>query len=282
MRTLSLLFAALILAAACGDPLGLPPPSIPNAIDTVSLFALSGTPVTTPSGYNIQFRAVVRTDQAAQGFDFAFDIDTAGRPVLLPTHAMGLPLGSGIQLTTVSFDSITIAPVQNYNSDSAVVVDSNSVALLHSRPLVCSFGLTAILYAKLHVLAIDTVARRIDFEILSNSNCGYRTLEPPPPAAPDSLTATAVSASQIDLTWVDNAVTEDGFRIERCAGVNCSRFAEIARVGADVDSYQNTGLTAATSYSYRVRAFNAGGTSAYSNTATDTTSATGLAASPRR
>ena len=33
------------------------------------------------------------------------------------------------------------------------------------------------LYAKLHVLAIDTVARRIDFEILTNVNCGYRGLE---------------------------------------------------------------------------------------------------------
>ena len=177
MRTLSFLFAALVLAAACGDPLGLPPPAIPNDTVTVSLYALSGTPVTTPSGYNIQFRQVVRTDQAPQGFDFAFDIDTAGRPVLLPTHAMNLPRGSGIQLTTVSFDSVTVAPVQNYNSDSAVVMDSNAVAILHSRPLVCSFGITAIFYSKLHVLAIDTVARRIDFKILSNVNCGYRGLE---------------------------------------------------------------------------------------------------------
>lgn len=177
MRILSLLFAALVLAAACGDPLGLPPPAIPNDTVTVSLYALSGTPVTTPSGYNIQFRGAVRTDAAPQGFDFAFDIDTAGRPVLLPTHALKLALGSGIQLTTVPFDSITIAPTVNYNRDSAVVVDSNSVALLHSRPLVCSFGITSIYYSKLVVLAIDTVARRIDFKILSNVNCGYRGLE---------------------------------------------------------------------------------------------------------
>ena len=97
---------------------------------------------------------------------------------------------------------------------------------------------------------------------------------PAPPAAPTTLAATAVGTSQINLSWTDNATTEDGFRIERCAGAGCTGFAEIATVGANVVSYQNTGLTASTSYSYRVRAFNAGGTSSYTNTATATTSTT--------
>ena len=186
MRTVSLvsvtlaLAIALTVAASCGDPLGLPAPAIPNRTDTVSLYALSGTPVTTPSAYIISFRQVARTDQSQTGFDFTFDIDTTGRPVLLPTKAMGLPIGSGIQLTQHAFDSVTIAPTGSYQSDSAVAVDSNDVMILHSRPLVCSFGITSIYYAKLHVLRIDTTAaqRRIDFEILTNINCGYRGLEP--------------------------------------------------------------------------------------------------------
>jgi fibronectin type III domain protein/lysyl oxidase len=95
---------------------------------------------------------------------------------------------------------------------------------------------------------------------------------PAPPAAPTTLAAAAVSTSQINLSWTDNATTEDGFRIERCAGVGCTGFAEIATVGANGVSYQNTGLTASTSYSYRVRAYNAGGTSPYTNTATAMTS----------
>jgi len=182
MRTFSLLFVALALAAACGDPLGLPPPAIVNRTDTVSLYALSGTPVTAPSAYVIGFRQVVRTDQSATGFDFAFDIDTLGRPVLLPTGALGLPRASGFQRTLHAFDSVTVAPTGTYQSDSAMAVDSNAVMILHSRPLVCSFGITSIYYAKLHVLAIDTTSgpggRRIDFEILTNINCGYRGLEP--------------------------------------------------------------------------------------------------------
>ena len=188
MRTVSfvsvtlVLAGAVALAAGCGDPLGLPAPTIPNRTDTVSLYALSGTPVTTPSAYIITFRQVVRTDQSLQGFDFAFDIESTGRPVLLSTGAMGLGRSSGIQRTLHAFDSVTVAPAGNYNSDSALAVDSNDVMILHSRPLTCSYGATAAYFAKLHVLAIDTTSgpngRRIDFEILTNVNCGYRGLEP--------------------------------------------------------------------------------------------------------
>jgi hypothetical protein len=94
---------------------------------------------------------------------------------------------------------------------------------------------------------------------------------PTPPTAPSGLSATATSSSQINLAWTDNSNNEDGFKIERCQGAGCSSFAQIATVGAGVTSYPDTGLAAATSYSYRVRAYNAGGDSAYSNTASATT-----------
>src|SRR3989442_6110122 len=89
-----------------------------------------------------------------------------------------------------------------------------------------------------------------------------------PPAAPTSLIAKPVSGSQINLTWSDNATNEDGFRIEQCQGAGCSAFVEIATVPANVTTYQDAGLTLSTSYSYQVRAYNAAGTSGYSNTAT--------------
>jgi hypothetical protein len=85
---------------------------------------------------------------------------------------------------------------------------------------------------------------------------------------PSRLEATGVSRSEIRLRWQDNAGTEDGFRVERCAGTGCTAFAQVAVVGRDVTSYLDGGLARNTAYSYRVRAFNAGGVSAYSNTAT--------------
>ena len=94
---------------------------------------------------------------------------------------------------------------------------------------------------------------------------------PQPPTAPSGLAATAMSSSQINLTWAEISSNEDGFKIERCQGAGCSSFSQIATVGANLTSYSNTGLAAGTSYSYRVRAYNAGGDSAYSNTASATT-----------
>src|SRR5207249_4273560 len=92
------------------------------------------------------------------------------------------------------------------------------------------------------------------------------------PTAPSALSATAVSGGQINLAWTastDN-VGVAGYRVERCQGVNCSNFAEIAQPSGT--SFSNTGLTAATSYSYRVRAADlAGNLSAYSNVASATT-----------
>ncbi len=91
------------------------------------------------------------------------------------------------------------------------------------------------------------------------------------PAAPSNLSATAVSTSQINLSWTDNASNETGFKIERRTGTT-GTFAQIATVGANVTAYNNTGLASGTQYYYRVRASGGTGDSSYSNTANATTS----------
>ena len=101
------------------------------------------------------------------------------------------------------------------------------------------------------------------------------------PAAPSGLTATAISTTQVNLSWVDNSPNETGFRIERSIGTN---FVEITTVGAGITTFSDTGLVPGTNYLYRVRATNLLGDSAYSNQATATTlvpppaTPTGLAA----
>ncbi len=86
------------------------------------------------------------------------------------------------------------------------------------------------------------------------------------------MSAAPASSSQIDLAWTDNSTNEDGFRIER---KTTGSFTEIATVGPNTTSFNDTGLSASTSYTYRVRAYNTAGNSGYSNEASATTSAGG-------
>ena len=97
------------------------------------------------------------------------------------------------------------------------------------------------------------------------------------PTAPGTLTATAASAGQINLSWTastDN-VGVTGYKVERCQGAACTNFAQTAAPAGTGTTYGDTALTAGTSYSYRVRATDAAGNlSTYSNTASATTPAT--------
>ena len=93
-------------------------------------------------------------------------------------------------------------------------------------------------------------------------------------AAPSSLTARAVSASQINLTWDDNSNNETGFSIERCLGVNCTNFSAVGFVGANDTTFSDPGLSQNT-YGYRVRATSGSAFSTYSNIARASTTVTG-------
>jgi chitodextrinase len=85
------------------------------------------------------------------------------------------------------------------------------------------------------------------------------------PTTPTSLTASAVSSSQINLSWTastDN-VGVAGYRIMRAG-------TQIALVTSGT-TYQNTGLTASTAYSYTVIAYDAAGNSSAASTAASAT-----------
>jgi hypothetical protein len=176
----------LALAVACGDPFALSKPRYQNLVDTVTLYALNGgTPVRTPSAYFIGTNDLPPEPvliQNGSAFDFAVDLDTLNQVVVLPTGALHLGLGSGVQTTTTPFDSIRIAPTAGFKRDSAVAIPVGGRAIVHSRDSQCSNLLTVVYYAKLEILAVDTASRKITFQILVDDNCGYRGLEPGFPA----------------------------------------------------------------------------------------------------
>lgn len=90
-------------------------------------------------------------------------------------------------------------------------------------------------------------------------------LPDPPDAPPSNLTAQAVSTTQINIAWTDNATNEANYVVERKKGTGS--YAVVATLSADTTAFNNTGLSKNTTYTYRVKATNGGGDSAYSNEA---------------
>jgi hypothetical protein len=97
---------------------------------------------------------------------------------------------------------------------------------------------------------------------------------PSVPNPPLNTTATPYSNSRVDLTWTDNSGIEDNWLVERATNQG-GPFTQIASLAANSTSYSNsTGLSASTTYYYRVRAVNCMGYSTYSAALQATTAPT--------
>ncbi|GEM_PF-1009866 len=72
-------------------------------------------------------------------------------------------------------------------------------------------------------------------------------------AQPTGMTAAAVAAHQIDLTWKDNSADEEGFLLQRYSAD--SGWTDHATLAADTVTYSDTDIAVETNYCYRVLAF---------------------------
>lgn len=149
---------------------------------------------------------------------------------------------SGNQITAVLPGGCTVTSGVNSGSNSIVVSDPRVTG--------------------------NTGNRWTVFEVTGANNTGFRKCivtglllpdgggggDTTPPTVPTGLTATAVSASQINLNWnaSTDAVGVVSYKVRR-AGLL------VATVSQPATSYQNTALTASTAYSYTVAARDAAG-----------------------
>jgi RHS repeat-associated protein len=96
----------------------------------------------------------------------------------------------------------------------------------------------------------------------SGFNYGWFFVTDTLPTAPSHLEAVGLPGA-IQIGWIDNSSNENGFRVERRVGP--SAWSVIATRPANSTIYDDTSVTQAVFYTYRVRAFNGIGNSSYTS-----------------
>jgi chitodextrinase len=135
-------------------------------------------------------------------------------------------------------------------------------------------GLAANTSYAYRVRAIDTAGTPGGYSSVSSAT----TLSPQPPTAPTNLSASAVSGTQVNLSWTasTSSVGLANYVVQRCQNTGCTNFAQIATPAGT--AYSDASVTSGNTYSYQVQAVDtAGSSSAFSNVAT-ATAQSGLAA----
>jgi hypothetical protein len=216
------------------------------------------------TGNAVTLRVFPVADVSATGAN----VTPSGADLINVTYTPSSSVNTGATKTTLEFDltganEVTLAATSG-NAGYAVLFERADSVLAFKWLLKTGDSFAN---GRAFVGGGDT-SSTLDFAMALTAGSGGG---PTAPSAPSGLAATSVSSSQINLSWTDTSSNEDGFKIERSP--DNSTFTEIATVGANIGSYQNTGLNASTTYYYRVRAYNAGGNSAYSATASATTQA---------
>ena len=184
MKARIALIATLSLAAglnACGDPTNLKA-TLSTTTDTLSVFALSGTPPSYPSGISVVARQAVRVDGFA-GFEVALDINSAGNAVVYPVNlVVSTPGGSrpvGIQKVAGTFETVLEAPSSGYQSDSSLVLAPGEVVVIQSAHNgsgeICGFALSPNLYSKIALDSVNLNTRTLYLRMGLDPNCGFRS-----------------------------------------------------------------------------------------------------------
>lgn len=201
-------------------------------------------------------------------------VDSAGNAAVTgKTNSPDFPLANPLQpaIPALGFDNVFISTL---NPSGSALVFSTFFGSGEGRHVVTdgagSIYVTGLTYGSLPTASPLQGSPAGSGDAFVTKLVGTGVLSPPP-LAPTGLTASAVSSSRIDLNWSDNSDNEGGFKVERCLGAGCVNFVQVAQVGANSTSYSDTGLASSTTCSYRVRAFNGGTNSDYSNAAEVTT-----------
>jgi hypothetical protein len=188
-RIVKLCVAAGVVAAVagCDDDLGLAAFAVRDPVN-ITVYAMNGTAQTLPAGIELRGLNVVRIDPS-WSFDLAFDLDASNAVVVHTVRSVSTELISlpriGIQTDTTGFDRIIKAPTSGFVYDSSLTMPAGRTLLVDKIDPTCNRLGGAFLgfniRAKIVIDSINVSRRAIYLKVLSNPNCGFRSLQPGEP-----------------------------------------------------------------------------------------------------
>jgi hypothetical protein len=163
----------------------------------------------------------------------------------------------------------TATTVGNLDAGSKYDTQTDTIALVVSNSKIGNpqaGGRLSRIFVRVPVIAIvpdnanySSPSTAVGYTLIGNASCQSR------PATPSSLTALdGKGKGSVILNWTDNSDNESNFSVERSTSV-AGGYIQIATVGANVRTYTDNTVFRKTTYFYRVRGVNNGGTSGYSN-----------------
>ena len=199
---------------------------------------------------------------------------------LTATAVSGVPAApSGLTATAASSSQINLSWTNNANNQTGFQIDQATSSDFTQGLTTVTVGANVTTYSATGLSASTTYYYRVRAINSSGDSANTSTASATTqaqgtiPVAPSGLAATAASSSEIDLSWTNNATNQSGFQIDQATSSDFTQGLITATVGANVTSYSATGLSASTTYYYRVRATNSSGDSANTSTASATTQA---------
>ena len=122
----------------------------------------------------------------------------------------------------------------------------------------------ALMRANVHA---DGRGARLNPDDRTGINFLYPAAAAQPPNAPSGLSASNGGLGMVNLGWSDNSGNESSFQVERRNDTVGGGFSQIGSTGTNVSSFTDSAAPTGSSLTYRVRASNSAGNSAYSNNA---------------
>jgi len=209
-------------------------------------------------------------------YNSAGDSASSGASATTPAPPVTIPAApTGLTATAASATRVNLAWTDNSNNETGFHIQRATDSGFTSGLTTFTVGANVTTYADTSVVASTIYYYRVtSYNSAGDSSATSATATTPAPpvtipVAPTGLTATAASASRVNLSWADNSNNEAGFHIQRATDSGFINGLTTFTVGANVTTYADTSVVASTIYYYRVTAYNsAGDSSATSATAT--------------